>query len=59
MKIRDYRIIIPNISKYFQFLFYKESVLIKFVNGSHFIFDTKNNVHLLKNDSYEIFSEVQ
>ena len=57
MKIRDCDIVIPNMSKHFQFLFHKESAFIEFDNGSQLIFDMKNNVHLLTNDSYELFSE--
>ena len=59
MKIRDCDIVIPNMSKYFQFLFHKESAFIEFDNGSQLIFDMKNNVHLLTSDSYELFSEAQ
>ena len=59
MKIRDCDIVIPNMSKHFQFLFHKESAFIEFDNGSQLIFDMKNNVHLLTNDSYELFSEAQ
>ena len=44
MKIRDCDIVIPNMSKHSQFLFHKESAFI---------------VHLLTNDSYELFSEAQ
>ena len=58
MKIRDCDIVIPNMSKHFQFLFHKESAFIEFDN-SQLIFDMKNNVHLLSNDSYELFSEAQ
>ena len=59
MKIRDCDIVIPNMSKHFQFLFHKESAFIEFDNGSQLIFDMKNNVHLLTSDSYELFSEAQ
>ena len=59
MKIRDCDIVIPNMSKHFQFLFHKESAFIEFDNGSQLNFDMKNNVHLLTNDSYELFSEAQ
>ena len=59
MKIRDCDIVIPNMSKHFQFLFHKESAFIEFDNGAQLIFDMKNNVHLLTNDSYELFSEAQ
>jgi len=59
MKIRDCDIVIPNMSKHFQFLFHKESAFIEFENGSQLIFDMKNNVHLLTSDSYELFSEAQ
>jgi len=59
MKIRDCDIVIPNMSKHFQFLFHKESAFIEFENGSQLIFDMKNNVHLITADSYELFSEAQ
>ena len=59
MKIRDCDIVIPNMSKHFQFLFHKESAFIDFDNGAQLIFDMKNNVHLLTSDSYELFSEAQ
>ena len=59
MKIRDCDIVIPNMSKHFQFLFHKESAFIEFDNGTQLIFDMKNNVHLLTSDSYELFSEAQ
>ena len=59
MKIRDCDIVIPNMSKHFQFLFHKESAFIEFENGAQLIFDMKNNVHLLTSDSYELFSEAQ
>ena len=58
MKIRDCDIVIPNMSKHFQFLFQKESAFVEFDNNQ-LIFDMKNNVHLLSNDSYELFSEAQ
>ena len=59
MKIRDCDIVIPNMSKHSQFLFHKESAFIEFDNGAQYIFDMQNNVHLLTNDSYELFSESQ
>ena len=59
MKIRDCDIVIPNMSKHFQFLFHKESAFIESDNGAQLIFDMKNNVHLLTSDSYELFSEAQ
>ena len=59
MKIRDCDIVIPNMSKHSQFLFHKESAFIEFENGAQYIFDMQNNVHLLTNDSYELFSEAQ
>ena len=59
MKIRDCDIVIPNMSKHSQFLFHKESAFIEFDNGGQYIFDSQNNVHLLTNDSYELFSEAQ
>ena len=59
MKIRDCDIVIPNMSKHSQFLFHKESAFIEFDNGGQYVFDSQNNVHLLTNDSYELFSEVQ
>ena len=59
LKIRDCDIVIPNMSKHFQFLFHKESAFIEFDNGEQLIFDMKNNVHLLTSDSYELFSEAQ
>ena len=59
MKIRDCDIVIPNMSKHSQFLFHKESAFIEFDNGAQYVFDMQNNVHLLTNDSYELFSEAQ
>ena len=59
MKIRDCDIVIPNMSKHSQFLFHKESAFIEFDNGAQYAFDMQNNVHLLTNDSYELFSEAQ
>ena len=59
MKIRDCDIVIPNMSKHSQFLFHKESSFIEFDNGSQYVFDSQNNVHLLTSDSYELFSEAQ
>jgi hypothetical protein len=59
MKIRDCDIVIPNMSKHSQFLFHKESAFIEFDNGGQYVFDSQNNVHLLTNDSYELFSEAQ
>jgi len=59
MKIRDCDIVIPNMSKHSQFLFHKESAFIEFDNNAQFVFDSQNNVHLLTNDSYELFSEAQ
>jgi hypothetical protein len=59
MKIRECDVIIPNITKHFQFLFHQESSFIKVDNNSQLIFDMKNNVHLLTKDSYELLSEVQ
>ena len=59
MKIRECDVIIPNITKHFQFLFHQESSFIKLDNNSQLIFDMKNNVHLLTKDSYELLSEVQ
>ena len=59
MKIRDCDIVIPNMSKHSQFLFHKESAFTEFDNGAQYIFDMQNNVHLLTNDSYELFSEAQ
>ena len=59
MKIRDCDIVIPNMSKHFQFLFHKESAFLEFDTGSQLIFDMKNNVHLITPDSYELFSEAQ
>ena len=59
MKIRDCDIVIPNMSKHSQFLFHKESAFIEFDNGAQYIFDMQNNVHLLTNNSYELFSEAQ
>ena len=58
MKIRDCDIVIPNMSKHFQFLFQKESAFIEF-DSNQLIFDMRNNVHLLSSDSYELFSEAQ
>ena len=61
MKIRECDVIIPNITKHFQFLFHQESNFMQLdVNNSpQFIFDMKNNVHVLTKDSYELLSEVQ
>ena len=59
MKIRECDVIIPNISKHFQFLFHQESNFIQLENKGQYIFDMKNNVHLLTRDSYELLSEVQ
>ena len=59
MKIRECDIIIPNISKHFQFLFHKETNFIKTDNNLQVVFDMKNNVHVLTNNSYELFSEVE
>ena len=59
MKIRDCDIVIPNMSKHSQFLFHKESAFIEFDNGSQYVIDSQNNVHLLTSDSYELFSEAQ
>ena len=59
MKIRECDVIIPNITKHFQFLFHQESSFIQLDNNGQFIFDMKNNVHLLTRDSYELLSEVQ
>ena len=59
MKIRECDVIIPNITKHFQFLFHQESSFIQLDNNSQLIFDMKNNVHLLTRDSYELLSEVQ
>ena len=61
MKIRECDVIIPNITKHFQFLFHQESSFIQLDinNSAQFIFDMKNNVHVLTKDSYELLSEVQ
>ena len=59
MKIRECDVIIPNITKHFQFLFHQESSFIQLDNNGQYIFDMKNNVHLLTRDSYELLSEVQ
>ena len=59
MKIRECDIIIPNISKHFQFLFHKESYFKQIDNNLQVVFDMKNNVHVLTNHSYELFSEVE
>ena len=58
MKIRECDIIIPNISKHFQFLFHLESNFIQMDNNLQVVFDMKNNVHILTSHSYELFSEV-
>ena len=58
MKIRECDVIIPNISKHFQFLFHQESNFIQIDNDSQFIFDLNNNIHLMTKDSYELLSEV-
>ena len=62
MKIRECDVIIPNISKHFQFLFHQESSFIEMdneKNSAQFVYDMKNNVHILTKDSYELLSEVQ
>ena len=59
MKIRECDVIIPNISKHFQFLFHQESNFIQIDNSIQLVFDMKNNVHILTKDSYELLSEVQ
>ena len=61
LKIRECDVIIPNISKHFQFLFHQETNFIEMDvnNSAQFIFDMKNNVHILTKDSYELLSEVQ
>ena len=62
MKIRECDVIIPNISKHFQFLFHQESNFIQMdnnFNSAQFVFDMKNNVHIITKDSYELLSEVQ
>ena len=65
LKIRECDVIIPNISKHFQFLFHQESNFIqiddeyKTNNSAQFVFDMKNNIHILTKDSYELLSEVQ
>ena len=59
LKIRECDIIIPNISKHFQFLFHKESNFIEINNDLQMVFDMKNNVHILTNHSYELFTEVE
>ena len=58
MKIRECDIIIPNINKHFQFLFHKETNFIEVENNLQVVFDMKNNVHVLTNHSYELFTEV-
>lgn len=57
MKIRDCEIVIPNISKHCQFLFQKESSFVEIDSGLQLIYDSKNNVHLLTKESYELFTE--
>ena len=59
MKIRDWDIVIPNLQKHNQFLFHIESTFIDYNSDIKLIYDSKNNVHLLSKDSYELFSEVQ
>ena len=59
MKIRESDIIIPNISKHFQFLFRKETNYIQIDNGLQIVFDMKNNVHVLTYYNYELISEVE
>ena len=62
MKIRECDVIIPNISKHFQFLFHQENNFIqidKDYNSAQFAYDMKNNVHIITKDSYELLSEVQ
>ena len=58
MKIRECDIIIPNINKHFQFLFHKETNFVEVENNLQVVFDMKNNVHVLTNHSYELFTEV-
>ena len=73
MKIRECDVIIPNITKHFQFLFHQESNFIQLdmnyndedtgINhenkNAQFIYDMKNNIHILTKDSYELLSEIQ
>ena len=59
MKIREVDVFIPNISKHFQFLFHQESNFIQIDNSIQFLFDMKNNVHILTKNSYELLREVQ
>jgi hypothetical protein len=59
MKIRECDIIIPNISKHFQFLFHLETNFIQMDNNLQVVFDMKNNAHILSNHSYELFSEIE
>ena len=59
MKIKECDIIIPNISKHFQFLFHKEANFKQIDDNLQVVYDMKNNVHVLTNHSYELFSEVE
>ena len=45
-------------NKHCQFLFHKECAFIRLENNANQVaFDTKNNVHLISTESYELFSE--
>ena len=59
MKIKECDIIIPNISKHFQFLFHKETNFKQIDENLQVVFDMKNNVHVLTDHSYELFSEME
>ena len=59
MKIKECDIIIPNISKHFQFLFHKETNFKQIDENLQAVFDMKNNVHVLTDHSYELFSEME
>ena len=59
MKIRDWDIIIPNMSKYKQFLFHNETAFVDYSSNIKLIYDENRNVHLISKDSYELFTEIQ
>ena len=63
IKLKDSEIIIPNINKHNKFLFQNESCFYEIKKNNNNIvqvlFDNKNNVHLISNDNYELFSEIK
>ena len=62
IKLKDSEIIIPNINKHNKFLFQNESCFYEIGHNNkniQILFDNKNNVHLISNDNYELFSEIK